>query len=57
MILPEQTIDDLEKLGYEFRLSFYKNDIIKYEKMGNYLPRDFYQGLCRLKEIILKLNL
>ena len=27
-------MDDLEKLGYEFRLSFYKNDIIKYEKSG-----------------------
>ena len=25
---------DLEKLGYEFRLSFYRNNIIQYEKGG-----------------------
>lgn len=41
MILPEQTIDDLEKLGYEFRLSFYKNDIIKYEKNGELFTERF----------------
>lgn len=41
MISPKQTIDDLEKLGYEFRLSFYKNDIIKYEKNGELFTERF----------------
>ncbi|HAL02660.1 MAG TPA: type II CRISPR RNA-guided endonuclease Cas9 [Lachnospiraceae bacterium] len=34
MIKEGQTRTDLEALGYEFRLSFYKNDIIEYEKDG-----------------------
>ncbi len=28
------TLDNLESAGYEYRLSFYKNDIIEYEKDG-----------------------
>ncbi len=34
MIAPGQKRSDLEKLGYEFKLSFYKEDIIEYEKGG-----------------------
>lgn len=34
MIKQGQTRADLEKLGYTFKLSFYKNDIIEYEKDG-----------------------
>ena len=34
MIKPGQTRADLEQLGYTFKLSFYKNDIIEYEKDG-----------------------
>lgn len=48
---------DLEKLGYEFRLSFYRNNIIQYEKEERFLQRDFSRGQCRLREIILKQNL
>lgn len=32
MIAPGQSRKDLESLGYEFQMSFYENDIIKYEK-------------------------
>ncbi len=34
MIKAGQTRQDLEKLGFEFKLSFYRNDIIEYEKNG-----------------------
>lgn len=34
MIQPGQSREDLEDLGYAFKLSFYKNDIIEYEKNG-----------------------
>ena len=34
MIEPGQSREDLERLGYEFKLTFYKNDIIEYEKDG-----------------------
>lgn len=34
MISEGQNRSDLQELGYEFRLSFYKNDIIEYEKNG-----------------------
>ena len=34
MIKPGQSRLDLNSLGFEFRLSFYKNDIIEYEKDG-----------------------
>ena len=34
MIKEGQTRGDLEKLGFTFELSFYKNDIIEYEKNG-----------------------
>ena len=32
---------DLEKLGYEFRLSFYRNNIIQYEKGGEIFTERF----------------
>ena len=35
------TWEDLEKLGIEFRLSFYKNEIIRYEKNGEYFTERF----------------
>lgn len=34
-------ITDLEGLGYQFLLSFYKNDIIQYEKNGTYYTERF----------------
>lgn len=34
MIQPGQSRADLENLGFKFNLSFYKNDIIEYEKDG-----------------------
>lgn len=34
MIPAGKTMTDLAELGYEFRMSFYKNDIIEYEKDG-----------------------
>ena len=34
MIQPGQSREDLEDLGYAFKLSFYRNDIIEYEKNG-----------------------
>lgn len=34
MIEPGQTRADLAELGFEFKLSFYKDDIIEYEKNG-----------------------
>ena len=48
---------DLEKLGYKFMLSFYKDEIIQYEKMVNTLQSAFYQEQCQNKETILKPNL
>lgn len=41
MIEQGQTRDDLESLGFEFRLSFYKNDIIEYEKDGQIFKERF----------------
>lgn len=41
MINDTQTIEDLEKLGYQFRLSFFKDDIIQYEKDGTYYTERF----------------
>ena len=41
MIKDGQTIKDLEQLGFEFRLSFYKNDIIYYEKNNEYFKECF----------------
>ena len=34
-------ITDLESEGYEFRLSFYENDIIQYEKDGDIYKERF----------------
>ena len=34
MIKQGQLREDLQKLGFEFRMTFYKNDIIEYEKDG-----------------------
>ena len=36
-----QTREDLENLGFEFRISFYKNDIIEYEKKGEIFRERF----------------
>lgn len=41
MIVQGQTRDDLESLGFVFRLSFYKNDIIEYEKDGQIFKERF----------------
>lgn len=41
MIKPGQTRDDLERLGFTFRLSFYENDIIEYEKDGEIFMERF----------------
>lgn len=41
MIKKGQCRQDLEKLGFEYRLSFYKNDIIEYEKDGNVYTERF----------------
>lgn len=41
MINDMQTLDDLESLGYQFKLSFFKDDIIQYEKDGNYYTERF----------------
>ena len=41
MIKKGQTRDDLEKLGFTFKLSFYKNDIIEYEKDGTIFRERF----------------
>lgn len=41
MINDKQTADDLKALGYQFRLSFFKNDIIQYEKGGEYFTERF----------------
>lgn len=41
MIKKGQTRADLETLGYEFCLSFYKNDIIEYEKDGEIIKERF----------------
>ncbi len=41
MIKHGQTRMDLESLGFEFRLSFYENDIIEYEKDGQIFVERF----------------
>ncbi len=41
MIDKTQTVKDLESCGYEYRLSFYKNDLIQYEKDGEIFERRF----------------
>ena len=41
MIQPGQKRGDLEALGFEFQLSFYKNDIIEYEKDGEIVRERF----------------
>lgn len=41
MIEPGQSRMDLEQLGYKFKLSFYKNDIIEYEKNGKIFVERF----------------
>lgn len=42
LITSSQKRADLEAMGYEFRLSFYKNDIIEYEKGGEYFIERFW---------------
>lgn len=41
MIEQGQTREDLESLGFTFKLSFYKNDIIEYEKGGKIFKERF----------------
>jgi CRISPR-associated endonuclease Csn1 len=41
MIKNGQTRDDLEDLGFEFQMSFYKNDIIEYELNGKMYTERF----------------
>ena len=41
LIKPGQTRSDLKRLGYKFMLSFYKNEIIEYEKDGEYYTERF----------------
>lgn len=41
MIQQGQKRSDLESLGFEFQLSFYKNDIIEYEKDGKIVRERF----------------
>ncbi len=41
MIKPGQTRNNLETLGYKFMLSFYKDEIIQYEKNGEYYTERF----------------
>ncbi len=41
MLQEGQSRADLEKLGYEFRLSFYRNNIIQYEKGGEIFTERF----------------
>ena len=41
LLKPGMKITDLESEGYEFRLSFYKNDIIQYEKDGDIYKERF----------------
>lgn len=41
MLKSGQTMDDLQSLGYEYRLTFYKEDIIEYEKDGEYFTERF----------------
>ena len=41
MIKSGQSRMDLEQLGYKFKLSFYKNDIIEYEKNGEIFVERF----------------
>ena len=46
MIQQGQKRSDLESLGFEFQLSFYKNDIIEYEKDGKIVRERFCQEQC-----------
>lgn len=41
LIKPGQSRADLDELGYEFRLSFYKDEFINYEKSGKYYIERF----------------
>lgn len=52
LIKPGQKRSDLEKLGYEFRLSFYKNEIIQYEKNGEYYTERFLSRVKKDKNCI-----
>ena len=55
MISDDQTIEDLEKQGFKFKLTFYKNDIIKYEKNGRiYVERFLSRNLSARNRIEIK---
>lgn len=53
MIKEGQNRKDLKGLGYEFRLSFYKNDIIEYEKDGEiYIERFLSRTMPKARNYI-----
>ena len=41
MIQNDQVYTDVEENGYEFQMSFYKNEIIQYEKDGEFFTERF----------------
>ncbi len=41
ILKPGQTMKNIDNSGYEFILSFYKNDVIEYEKNGEYIKERF----------------
>ncbi len=53
MIPTGKTMADLAELGYEFRMSFYKNDIIEYEKDGEkYIERFLSRTMPKVRNYI-----
>lgn len=56
MIQQGQKRSDLESLGFEFQLSFYKNDIIEYEKDGKIVRERFLSRTMPKVKIILRQN-
>ncbi len=56
MIQQGQKRSDLESLGFEFQLSFYKNDIIEYEKDGKIVREIFLSRTMPKVKIILRQN-
>ena len=53
-MIPEgKTMSDLAEMGYEFKLSFYKNDIIAYEKDGKiYIERFLSRTMPKVRNYI-----
>lgn len=48
MLQPGEDISMLQSKGYEFRLTFYKNEIIKYEKKEKCSLKGFFRGLRKI---------